>query len=139
MGKVIRFVTILLFIGTSSNADPSKAKVIETKNSDCRIESSAGEYPMFKIYKGKKVIYSPSSDGIVNGAISPDGKYAALAGGEIALIEGFGVMIINCSSGRKVGFLSGKPTYIKKWENNKLILGEEELSFAGKNASQLPQ
>jgi hypothetical protein len=68
------------------------------KKSNCRIESSAGEYPKYKIFKGKKLIYEPTSDGIVNGVLSPDGKNAALGAGEIDLIEEFGVMILNCST-----------------------------------------
>ena len=87
---------------------------------------------MFKIYRDKKVIYAPKSDGIVNSKFSPDGKYIALDSGEIDSIEGYGVMVVNCETGNRKGFLKGKATHIKKWDTDSLVLESDEIKFEDK-------
>jgi hypothetical protein len=47
-------------------------------------------------------------------------------------------MIVNCSTGKKAGFLKGRPNRIRAWEKQKLILENGEISFAGENSKLLP-
>jgi hypothetical protein len=126
-------------------AEPSEGKVIAQKNSKCSIESTSGEYPLFRVKKGKEVIYAPKSDGIVNALISPSGKYVALAAGEVDLLQiesgktVYGVVLVNCNSGKKAGFLKDKPASLKEWKKDSELALDSEILMFGKGASSLPK
>jgi len=120
-------------------ADPSPAKTIKTENSKCVVKSTAGEYPMYSILIDEKVIFKPMSDGIVNAKISPSGKFVALSGGEISLIDlekgkfDYGLVIINCKTKNIVGLRKGKPSWIKRWEKDEVIqIGDEKVNLKEK-------
>jgi len=127
-----------LLIGAVAQADPSAPEVLKQKNSKCHVEKSGGEYPAYRIFNGRKELYAPSSDGIVNALFSPDGRYVALGAGEIDLIEGFGVMIVNCESGSRKGYRAGKPTFLRKWKKQALVVNGGEIRFSGKGSEALP-
>ena len=121
-------ILTLAIFSILASADPSRPITVKAKNSKCSIKSSGGEYPTFKVLRGKEIIYTPSSDGIVNALISLDGKYVALGAGETELIEDFGVMVINCATGQRKGFLPNKATFLKQWTKDKLIVDGAEIS-----------
>lgn len=126
----MRGMLLVLLIGSLALADSSKSDVFRQKNSKCRVEKSGGEYPTFKVFQGKHLLYAPASDGIVNALFSPDGRYVALGAGEI---DGFGVMIVNCGTGNRKGFWPGKATFLKKWEKQKLIVDGGEVDLANQS------
>ena len=102
-------------------ADPSKPSVIRAPNSKCIVKSTGGEYPTYKVLKGKQTIYSPKSDGVSNVVFSHSGKYIALSGGEVSLLDispgkfKFGIVIVNCETAKVRGYYENKPTLVKAW------------------------
>lgn len=137
----MKFIILFFSFINISIADPSPAKIIKAENSACRIESSSGEYPTYKVYKKEKLIFAPESDGIVEGKISPSGKYIALGGSEVNFIDlekdkyEWGLVIINCETLKKKGYLKHQPVLIHSWEK------EEEIKIDGRTINlkdQLP-
>tara|TARA_B100001248_G_scaffold261547_2_gene253084 strand:+ start:1655 stop:2086 length:432 start_codon:yes stop_codon:yes gene_type:complete len=135
----------LFFMSTAAFSDPSKPKVIKSENSKCHVKTTGGEYPLYSVYKGKRKIYSPQSDGIVTAIISPTGKYIALSGGEISLLDikegkfDYGVVIVNCETEKLKGYLKGKPTLIKSWwKDDKGLDIWEGLNLSGNSGKTLP-
>lgn len=112
------FIVTLPLASSIAHTDSSSVQVIKQKNSKCFINRKAGEYPSYSIKTAAKEIYKPQSDGIGGAFISESGKYAALSGSEVNLVDiksgkpEFGIVIINCDSGEKVGYRKGRPTHI---------------------------
>jgi hypothetical protein len=126
-------------------ADPQASGVITQKNSNCSVVSSAGEYPAYRVMRGKKELFAPRSDGIARALISPSGKYVALSAGETDLIDvkpgrmEYGVAVVNCKSGKVAGYLKGKPALILKWNGDfELVSDSGELRFGKNGSSNLP-
>jgi hypothetical protein len=125
-------------------ADPHPAQTISQPNSKCEVKSTGGEYPTFTVFKDKKTIYSPGSDGIVKAIISPSGKYLALSAGEIRLLDiekdhfDYGVVIVNCETGKIKGYRKGKPTLIIAWHGDEGIELADVLHLSGNGGESLP-
>ena len=110
-------------------ADPSPAKKITHPKSDCIVEASAGEYPLYKVKRNGKIIYSPTSDGIIKAIFSPSGKQIAFSGSEISGVDiekevyEYAVVILECSTGKLSGFKEGFPNPDLTW------VTEQKLRF----------
>jgi hypothetical protein len=140
-GLIVSLLPIAAF------ADPSPAKSYSHPKSKCVVKASEGEDPGYTVYRGKKIIYQPSSDGITDVSFSPSGKYIAFTNGEINGIDvvkgkfSFSLVILNCESGKVKGYEKSecsKPsdpkvclsTYseIKKWSEDEKFLSYEYVS-----------
>ena len=121
-------IPVSVFFGMTL-ADPTPPETIKHPNAECVIEESGGEYPSYVVKVGKKVVYSPKSDGILAALFSPSGKYIALSGSEISGVdigeEYFSVVVLNCQSGDLRGFRKGFPS------------GEESLGMSWVNSTTL--
>ena len=115
---------LILFTPYKLFADPSTAKQISHPKSECIIEISGGEYPLYKVKRNGKIIYSPSSDGIIKAIFSPSGKQNAFSGSEISKVEyEYSVVILECSTGKLSGFTEGFPNPDLTW------VTEQKLRF----------
>lgn len=134
MNQFLSIITTLFFTPGLVSADPMKAKTISQKNSQCVVKREAGEYPQYRILKKGKAIFKPSSDGIVAALISPSGKYVALSAGEVDSIDiepgkfEYGVVIVNCETGKKKGYRKGLPTLITKWDQDSNLHFSDSVS-----------
>jgi len=96
------------------------------------------------VFRKNKAIYSPKSDGVVTAIISPSGKYVALSGGEISLLDiqkdkfDYGVVVVNCKTGKIKGYRKGLPTLISKWEGDQGIHISDFLNLSGNDGDTLP-
>ncbi len=103
-------------------ADPQPAETVTHAKSDCVIESSGGEYPLYRVLKDERIIFAPKSDGILTAHFSPSGNYIAFSGSEINWVDlgdmSFSVVILECSSGNLNGFTRGYPGVDTKWRDN---------------------
>ena len=110
-------------------ADPTPPETIKHPKAKCIVEKSGGEYPTYIVKTGKKVIYSPKSDGIIRVLFSPSGKYIAFSGSEIDGVdieeEHFSVVVLSCDSGIMNGFMKGFPS------------GEESIGMSWVNDNTL--
>lgn len=137
------FICICLIPGIGST-EPQKAKTISQENSKCTVKREAGEYPTYRVLKHGKTLYQPKSDGIVEALISPSGKYVALSAGEVSLIDlepekfEYGVVVINCETGKKKGYRKGVPTQIIKWEGDSGLHISDYLNLSGNSGETLP-
>ncbi len=115
---------ISIIIVFKSYADPQQAMTIIQQNSKCKIIQTTGEYPAYVVQTQKRADFKPKSDGIVKAVISPSGKYAALSAGEISLIDiepnkfEFGIVILNCETGKIKGYHKNIPTLIKSFSDD---------------------
>jgi len=135
MEKIMRLVNLIFFfilVLLSPNkllADPSPAKKITHPKSECIVEVSAGGYPLYKVNRNGKVIYSPTSDGISKAIFSPSGKRIAFSGSEISGVDikkgeyEYAVVILECSTGKLSGFKEGFPNPDLSW------VTEQKLRF----------
>lgn len=123
------FLILVLLVPNKLLADPSPAKTITHPKSDCMVEASAGEYPFYKVKRNGKIIYSPSSDGIIKAIFSPSGNQIAFSGSEISPVDiekgkyEYAVVILECSTGKLIGFEEGFPHPDLTW------LTEQKLRF----------
>jgi len=142
--KKICLSLVGMFVTTHAFADPQTARTLSQPNSKCVVKSTAGEYPTYTVYRNKKVLYSPKSDGIVTTIISPSGKYVALSAGEISLLDiekgkfEYGVVIVNCESGKIKGYRKGQPTLISKWEGEQVLGLSDSKSISVNSGESLP-
>lgn len=143
----MNFVTTLLaglLLTIPAFADPQASRTISQPNSKCVVKSSAGEYPSYTVTKNNKPIYSPKSDGIIKALISPSGKYVALSAGEISLIDiekdrfEYGVVIVNCETGKIKGYRKGQPTLMTKWKGETGLEISDFLNLSGNSGESLP-
>lgn len=151
MNKCFLMITVLFFIPGIVLAEATKAKTISQKKSQCVVKREGGEYPKYRVLKKRKVIYKPSSDGVVAALISPSGKYVALSAGEVDSLDiepgkfEYGIVVVNCATGNKKGYRKGLPTLITKWEQDSSLhfsdssSGQSEvLKFGGPSGEALP-
>jgi len=123
------FFILVLLAPNNLLADPSPAKKITHPKSDCIVETSAGEYPLYKVKRNGKIIYSPASDGIIKAIFSPSGKQIAFSGSEISPVDigkgkyEYAVVILECSTGKLIGFEEGFPYPDLTW------VTEQKLRF----------
>jgi hypothetical protein len=127
MEKIMKFINpaffliLILFTPYKLFSDPSTAKQISHPKSECIIEISGGEYPLYKVKRNGKIIYSPSSDGIIKAIFSPSGKQIAFSGSEISGVDikkgeyEYSVVILKCSTGKLSGFTEGFPNPDLTW------------------------
>ncbi len=122
--KILLMVWIWTITVTPAGADPQEARNITHPSSECRVRSTAGEYPRYTVIKNGKVIYAPGSDGIIQAVFSPSGRYIALVGSEIDWVdirpgEGHSVVILDCTSERLTGYTNGYPQGDFQWITDK--------------------
>ena len=123
------FFIIVLLVPNKLLADPSPAKRITHPKSECIVETSAGEYPLYKVKRNGKIIYSPTSDGIIKAIFSPSGNQIAFSGSEISGVDierreyEYAVVILECSTGKLSGFKEGFPNPDLTW------VTEQKLRF----------
>jgi WD40 repeat protein len=123
------FLILVLLSQYNLLADQSVSEKISHPKSECIIEISGGEYPLYKVNCNGKIIYSPSSDGIVKAIFSPSGKQIAFSGSEINGVDikkgeyDYSVVVLECSTGKLKGFKKGIPNPDLKW------ITENKLSF----------
>ena len=123
------FFILVLLVPSKLLADPSPAKKITHPKSECIVEASAGEYPFYKVKRNGKIIYSPTSDGIIKAIFSPSGKQIAFSGSEISPVDiekgkyEYAVVILECSTGKLSGFEEGFPNPDLTW------VTEQKLRF----------
>ena len=123
------FFILVLLVPNKLLADPSPAKKITHPESECIVEASAGEYPFYKVKRNEKIIYSPTSDGIIKAIFSPSGKQIAFSGSEISPVDiekgkyEYAVVILECSTGKLIGFEEGFPYPDLTW------VTEQKLRF----------
>lgn len=123
------FFVLVLLAPIKLLADPSPAKKITHPKSDCIVETSAGEYPLYKVKRNGKIIYSPTSDGIIKAIFSPSGKQVAFSGSEISGVDiekeeyEYAVVILECTTGKLSGFKEGFPNPDLTW------VTEQKLRF----------
>lgn len=133
MLKLTLLVTTLISLQTF--AEPTPPQVMKQKNSKCTAITNGGEYPTYKFKINNKTIFSPKSDGVVSIKFSPSGRFLAISGGEVSLIDlnknnfEYGLIIINCISGKIKGYRKGKPTAIKWWWKDDLGLSFYDGNF----------
>jgi hypothetical protein len=128
--KQLAWISILLFLiytPVSLLADPTPAQSTTHPKSNCVVESTAGEYPFYKVKREGKVIYAPKSDGIIKAIFSPNGRYIAFSGSEISGVDitpgafEYSVVILECHTGALQGFTKGFPNADLRWvESNSL-------------------
>ncbi len=143
--KYINILIALHLVTRLALADPLPAKTISHPKSKCVVKATAGEYPIYTVYKENKAIFSPKSDGVGPVIISPSGKYIALSGGEISLIDiekdkyEYGVVVVNCETGKIKGYRKNLPTFITKWEaDDKGLHMSDFLNLSGNSGETLP-
>jgi hypothetical protein len=125
----IFFFILILLTPNKLLADPSLAKQISHPKSECIIKISAGEYPLYKVKRNGKIIYSPTSDGIIKAIFSPSGKHIAFSGSEISGVDikkgeyEYSVVILECTTGKLSGFTKGFPNPDLTW------VTEQKLRF----------
>jgi hypothetical protein len=120
------YIVSVFAFSSMTLADPTPPETIKHPETKCVIEKSGGEYPSYVVKAGKKVVYSPKSDGITAALFSPSGKYIAFSGSEISGVdigdEYFSVVVLNCQSGDlrgfRKGFPSGEESFGMSWVNN---------------------
>jgi hypothetical protein len=120
------FIISVFAFSNMTSADPTSPETINHPEAKCVIEKSGGEYSSYVVKAGKKVVYSPKSDGIIAALFSPSGKYIAFSGSEISGAdigeEYFSVVVVNCQSGDlkgfRKGFPSGEESLGMSWVNN---------------------
>jgi len=123
------FFILVLLAPNNLLADPSPAKKITHPKSECIVETSAGEYPLYKVKRNGKIIYSPASDGIIKAIFPPSGKQIAFSGSEISPVDiekgkyEHAVVILECSTGKLIGFEEGFPYPDLTW------VTEQKLRF----------
>ena len=123
------FFILVLLSPNKLLADPSPAKKITHPKSECIVEISAGGYPLYKVNRNGKIIYSPTSDGIIKAIFSPSGRQIAFSGSEISGVDiekgkyEYAVVILECSTGKLIGFEEGFPYPDLTW------LTEQKLRF----------
>ena len=115
---------ILVLQPILATADPSPARSITHPGSKCVVESTAGEYPLYKVTRGGNVIYAPRSDGISKAVFSPNGRYIAFSGSEVEGVDikpgvyDHSVVILECDTGALRGFMKGFPAPDLRWDGN---------------------
>lgn len=131
---------LLAHLPFSLSADPSDASVMTHPKSKCVVESTAGEYPLYKVKRKGKTLYAPKSDGIIKAIFSPDGSHIAFSGSEISGVDirpgffEFSVVVLECETGTLIGFSEGFPLADLRWDTNRSLrftdaVSEEELEF----------
>jgi len=149
MQSKIFFIGGLLFTATLSGnmtiAEAKDAQTITQANSKCIVKSSEAEFPLYRVYRNKKLIFAPKTQGINEVAMSPSGNYLALSGGHIQLLDlkreqfEFGIVIINCKTGKKKGYRKNQPTHITKWDGDRVLATVyDALAFTGPAHEKLP-
>jgi hypothetical protein len=136
---------LLLLLPLLAFADPQKGAVTAQKNSKCSVVKSDGEYPQYKVMRGKKALFLPQSDGIVAALISPSGKYVALSAGEADLIDvqpgkmEYGLAVVNCATGKVAGYRKGEATLITKWKGDLELRSDSgAIKFHEPGSGELP-
>ncbi len=136
MKHCVSLLTLILLMETPGRMAYA-ARTISQANSKCEVKVSSGEYPSYTVLKNKKDLYSPKSDGVVAALISPSGKFLALSAGEISLLDvekdkfDYGVVIVNCDTGKIKGYRKGQATLIKSWNGEKGIDISDFLNLSG--------
>ena len=125
--KQLAWLSVCLFLictPVSLLADPQPARSITHPESQCVVESTAGEYPFYKVKREGKIIYAPESDGIIKAIFSPNGRYIAFSGSEISPVDikpgvfDYSVVILECDTGTLRGFTEGFPNPDLSWVGN---------------------
>jgi hypothetical protein len=125
--KQLAWLSVCLFLictPVSLLADPQPARSITHPESQCVVESTAGEYPFYKVKREGKIIYAPESDGIIKAIFSPNGRYIAFSGSEISPVDikpgvyDYSVVILECDTGALRGFTEGFPNPDLSWVGN---------------------
>ena len=117
----------LIYTPFSLLADPQPARSITHPESKCVVESTAGEYPFYKVKREGKILYAPESDGIIKAIFSPDGRYIAFSGSEISPVDikpgvfDYSVVILECDTGALRGFTKGYPNPDLRWVGNQSL------------------
>jgi len=114
----------LIHTPVALRADPQPARSITHPQSPCVVESTAGEYPFYKVKREGKILYAPESDGIIKAIFSPNGRYIAFSGSEISPVDikpgvyDYSVVILECATGALRGFTEGYPHPDLSWVGN---------------------
>src|SRR4051794_2261718 len=109
MNKQAALVSLLSFACASAGwADPTPARTLTHLKSPCMVTTTADEYPTYRVKKGKRVIYAPTSDGISGAIFSGSGRWIALAGSAVNAIDvgnsGFDVAVVDCEKETVKGY-----------------------------------
>lgn len=141
------FILLSTIISMNTFADPSPSKKWEQKNSKCTVITDGGEYPMFTVYKDKKNIFKPKSDGVSGVSFSNDGGFVAIGSSEVNKIDVRGkyynIAIINCESdkisGYNVAIKGVTAAWPKKWRisDKELELGAYFSNVPGERTLML--
>lgn len=140
--SVTASITVSITVAVAETKD---AQTISQPNSKCVVKSTEAEFPLYKVYRNKKVIFAPKTQGVNEAFLSPSGNYLALSGGHIQLLDlkrgqfEFGVVIINCKTGKKSGYRKNQPTHITKWDGDRILFTTNDaLAFTGPAHEKLP-
>lgn len=100
---------VVLSVVSPLGADPAPRRDIKHPKSACMVTSTAGGYPLFKVTRGKKTVYSPSSDGIMAAVFSPEGTRIAFVGSEISGVDApngevYSLVVFECKTGKWQGY-----------------------------------
>ena len=125
----ISIFLFLIYTPVSLLADPKPAQSITHPESKCVVESTAGEYPFYKVKREGKIIYAPKSDGIIKAIFFPNGRYIAFSVSDISGVDikpgafEYSVVILECYTGALRGFTKGFPNPDLRW------VGSNSLRF----------
>ena len=100
----------LLLFAAAAIAKTTPTKVFKDPKSQCQVRqfggANDGDYPGYKIYRKSKLLFPLKYDGVLSVLFSPSGTYIALGNSEMDSFGKSNLLIVNCGSGAKKGFVA---------------------------------